>query len=167
MAFMADANRNEISIDGVRYVSANQAAAEFGFVGDYVARLARTGKIRGRQLGKNWYVDRDALVRTVLEQLGPRGSVRLDDVIAGVPLEQGLAELVGYLSLDEPGLDVNFDDDARSRVAWTVDRAGPRQSPEGGVIFDPIDAESDDADDGLERVADIPLVTFSRGEPAG
>ena len=113
------------------------------------------------------HVDRDALVRTVLEQLGPRGSVRLDDVIAGVPLEQGLAELVGYLSLDEPGLDVNFDDDARSRVAWTVDRAGPRQSPEGGVIFDPIDAESDDADDGLERVADIPLVTFSRGEPAG
>ena len=60
---MADPSRNEISIDGVRYVSASQAAADFGFVRDYVTRLARTGKIRGRQLGRNWYVDRDALKR--------------------------------------------------------------------------------------------------------
>jgi len=80
-------------------------------------------------------------------------------VIVGSPLEQGLAELVGYLSLDEPGLDVIFDDDARSRVVWAVDRTGPGRGRDEAVIFDP-----DVADNGFERVADIPLVTFKRGE---
>lgn len=111
------------------------------------------------------HVDRDALLRTVLEQLGPRASVPLDDVIIGRPLEQGLAELVGYLSLEAPGLDVTFDDDARSRVGWTVDPDDPGHRPDEVVVPDPGDADSDDTDDELERVADIPLVTFSRGEP--
>jgi hypothetical protein len=101
------------------------------------------------------HVDRDALLRTVLEQLGPLDAVRLHDVIADRPLQQGLAELVGYLSLDQTGLRVAFDDDARARVVWTVHPLAPQQSE--------ADDESDH-DEG-ERVADIPLVTFSRGEP--
>lgn len=96
------------------------------------------GDLDHASLFEQLHVDRDLLVRTVLEQLGPRDAIRLDDVLAASPLEQGLAELVGYLSLDEPGLRVVFDDDARSRVTWAVDR--------------------------LERVADLPLVMFSRGE---
>ena len=110
---------------------------------------AGVGDLDHASLFEQLHVDRDALVRTILEQLGPRDAVRLDDVIAGHPLEQGLAELVGYLSLDEPGLDVTFDEDARSQVVWAIERADPGRGA--------------DADDGLERVADIPLVTFGRG----
>jgi hypothetical protein len=51
-------------------------------------------------------------------------------------LEQGLAELIGYLSLDEPGIQVIFDEEHRERVGWTAD--------------------------GSERVAELPRLTFSR-----
>jgi Protein of unknown function (DUF3375) len=62
--------------------------------------------------------------------------VGLREVIAGDPLEQGLAELIGYLSLDERAIRVIFDEDHRERVGWTAD--------------------------GSERVADLPRVTFAR-----
>jgi len=62
-------------------------------------------------------------------------------VIASEPLTHGLAELVGFLSLREHGLEVVFDDDGRVQVRWTTDDA--------------------------ERVADLPRVTFDRrAEPA-
>jgi hypothetical protein len=57
--------------------------------------------------------------------------------VADVPLEQGLAELLGYLSLREPGLDTVYDD-TRTQVEWTDDE---------------IDAV---------RIADLPRVIFTR-----
>ena len=98
---MADANRNEISIDGVRYVSASQAAAEFGFVGDYVARLARTGKIRGRQLGRNWYVDRDALERFSARQEHLR-EVRRHELVRERIAEYRAASDVSRIAIPQP-----------------------------------------------------------------
>jgi hypothetical protein len=120
---------------------------------------AGVGDLDHASLFDQLHVDRDLLVRTVLEQLGPRDAVRLDDVIAASPLEQGLAELMGYLSLDEPGLRVTFDGDARSQVSWAVDHADPTPRSEA-----PLTSGTEERDDGLERVADVPLVTFSRGE---
>jgi hypothetical protein len=64
--------------------------------------------------------------------------VSLSEVIHDDPLEQGLAELVGYLSLNEPGLSVIFDEDRRERIEWSA---------------------SD-----VERVADLPQVNFSRDQ---
>ncbi len=87
-------------------------------------------------------VNRDDLLRHVLTTLGPRGRVALDDVITSAPLEHGLAELITYLSLREPGLEIVFDDDGRAHVSWT-----------------------DTDDDDLERVADVPRVTFVRDQP--
>lgn len=86
------------------------------------------------------HVDRDSLLATVLDRLGPAGQVALDRLLADVPLEQGLAELMGYLSLREPGLETVFDEDTRTVAAW-VDESG----------------ESD-------RVADMPRVLFARVE---
>ena len=102
------------------------------------------------------HVDRDALVRTVLERLGPRDAIRLDQVVAASPLQQGLAERVGYLSIDVPGLALAFDDDARARIPWAVPDEVDDLDPEhpvnglagGGVV--------------VERVADLPVVTISR-----
>jgi hypothetical protein len=62
--------------------------------------------------------------------------VGLSDVVSGDPLEQGLAELVGYLSLQEPGLVVVFDEERRDQIRWNAGE--------------------------VERVADLPAVSFSR-----
>jgi hypothetical protein len=82
------------------------------------------------------HVDRQQLAQRVLASLGPRAQVPLEDVVRTAPLEHGLAELIGYLSLHEPGLDVVFDEDGRTHITWT----------------------SEDAD----RIADVPRVTFTR-----
>jgi hypothetical protein len=105
------------------------------------------------------YVDRDELLRTVRSSLRGADQVGLAEVVAGQPLEQGLAELVGYLSLTDPDLEVVFDETSRQRIAWTV--AGPVANRE----------DDDGAVDGggasvCERVAELPGVTFRR-DPAG
>jgi hypothetical protein len=82
------------------------------------------------------YVDRDLLAQRVLSSLGRHDQVSLSEVIIGEPLEQGLAELVGYLSLDQPGLSVIFDEERRERIEWSA------------------------AD--VERVVDLARVNFSR-----
>lgn len=84
------------------------------------------------------HVDRDALLRAILSHLGPSGQVALDRLVADVPLEQGLAELVAYLSIREPGIDTVFDSEERTEVEWAVDEG-----------------------DGI-RVADLPKVIFAR-----
>jgi hypothetical protein len=81
------------------------------------------------------HIDHEELLQRVLVSLGPRAQVALEEVVAREPLRHGLAELIGYLSLREPGLDVVFDSDGRAQIVWT----------------------SDDRD----RVADLPRVTFS------
>jgi hypothetical protein len=50
----------EINIGGIPYHSVAEIARKYGYVRDYVARLCRQGKVRGRRLGKLWYVDRHA-----------------------------------------------------------------------------------------------------------
>jgi hypothetical protein len=82
------------------------------------------------------YIDPDDLLRRVWDSLGPRDQVALRDVVASAPLEQGLAELVGYLSLIEPGLAVVFDDQQREHIAWIAEE--------------------------VERVAELPRVSFTR-----
>lgn len=82
------------------------------------------------------YIDRARLVSRVWEALGPHQQVGLGRVLAQVPLEQGLAELIGYLSLVDPGLAVVFDDHHREQVAWNADE--------------------------VERVAELPRVSFTR-----
>jgi hypothetical protein len=82
------------------------------------------------------YVDREALLQRVLSSLGRQEQIGLRDIVTSAPLEQGLAELVGYLSLARPDLTVVFDEAQREQVGWQSE--------------------------GVERVAELPRVTFSR-----
>src|SRR3989344_6161189 len=50
-----------IFFDGKKYISANEASLSAGFTRDYIARLCRDGKVRGRRIGKNWYVEGGSL----------------------------------------------------------------------------------------------------------
>src|SRR3990167_10423398 len=51
---------DEITIDGITYVSTGDASIHLGLSRDYIARLCRDGKVRGRRIGKNWYVDHNS-----------------------------------------------------------------------------------------------------------
>ncbi|MEQ7124737.1 DUF3375 domain-containing protein [Actinopolymorpha sp. B11F2] len=83
------------------------------------------------------FVDPTRLSLGVRRCLQQRAQVGLCDVIGEHPLEQGLAELVTYLSLADDSFAVVFDEEVREQVDW-------------------IDA------DGQERVASLPRVTFVR-----
>jgi hypothetical protein len=64
-----------IEIDGVLYVPAIEAGRESGLTGDYIARLARSGRIPARRLGRNWYVDQHAMREKKLRSPGPNPSL--------------------------------------------------------------------------------------------
>jgi hypothetical protein len=86
------------------------------------------------------YVDPVRLSSGVRQALRERPQVALARLLSDRPLEQGLAELVTYLSLSDPSFRVVFDDQARDRVSWRDD-------------------------DGRERAATLPRVTFARVTP--
>ena len=76
------------------------------------------------------------------DALRTRPQVELTGVIADRPLEQGLAELVTYLSLTDAAFEVLFDEDHREEVRW-------------------LDT------DGVGRRASIPRVVFTRSAEVG
>src|SRR3989344_3352175 len=59
---------DEIFLNGIRYLSATQAAQNSGLNPDYVAQLCRGNKIRGRRIGRNWYVSDDSLSSFLVSQ---------------------------------------------------------------------------------------------------
>lgn len=101
-----------VSLDGREFISAKRASELFGYNGDYVAQLARDGKIESKQIGGRWYIDRtqlfdhkkknDALLASVQAQSS--GYVRPS--ITGVPrrMEMPTPELMHYGSEDESDL---------------------------------------------------------------
>jgi flagellar motility protein MotE (MotC chaperone) len=86
------------------------------------------------------HVDPARLSLAVRRALLHRPQVGLAQLISEQPLEQGLAELVTYLSLSDPGFRVVFDEALRQQVSWQDE-------------------------DGLLRSADLPGVTFARNSP--
>ncbi|MBB5786152.1 DUF3375 family protein [Jiangella mangrovi] len=83
------------------------------------------------------YVDRSLLASGVRRALQNRSQVGLAELVRTAPLEHGLAELIGYLSLSDDAFSVVFDEDAREQVSWHDDG-------------------------GRERVAKLPRVTYVR-----
>jgi hypothetical protein len=83
------------------------------------------------------HVDPTRLSDGVRRALYDRSQIPLTHLIADQPLEQGLAELVTYLSLKDPAFDVVFDDQHQEQVRW-------------------LDA------DGQAKEATMPAVTFIR-----
>lgn len=87
------------------------------------------------------YVDLAELDRVVRAGLLDQEQIGLTELVAAHPLEHGLADLVGYLSLTDPAYAVIFDADRREQVGWST-----------------IDAE---------RVADVPTVSYVRAPEEG
>jgi hypothetical protein len=107
-------------------------------------RQIKTGAIQtGEQdfgadlLFEQFHVDPERLVGEVRRALRSRSQIDLAELVSAQGLDQGLAELVTYLSLADPAFDVVFDDDRDDTVSW-------------------YDSE------GVLRTATLPRVTFSR-----
>jgi hypothetical protein len=78
-------------------------------------------------LFSQFIVDKAALAQHVRQSLQQRTQVTLPELLADRPLEQGLAELMAYLSLaTEPGRAV-IDDTVEDSVAW-VSHSGQRKN---------------------------------------
>jgi len=108
------------------------------------------------------HVDPERLARTVRDALSGTAlgaQVSLGDVVRAAPLEHGLAELVTYLSLDDPRFAVVHDDEATDEVSWLGE-----PPPAVGHADEPSDAPPPDP---VVRVARLPRVTFARrGAPS-
>jgi hypothetical protein len=64
------------------------------------------------------FVDAEPLRGGVRRALQRSTQIGLAELIADHPLEQGLAELVTYLSLQDEAFTVVFDEQHRERVSW-------------------------------------------------
>jgi hypothetical protein len=86
-------------------------------------------------LFSQFVVDKAALAQHVRRSLQQRSQITLPELLAGRPLEQGLAELVAYLSLAaEPGRAV-IDDTVQDSVAWVSRGGRAKQAQLPRVIF--------------------------------
>jgi hypothetical protein len=97
---------------------------------------AGSGDFDDSALVGQMYIDRGCLVSRVWSAIGQHEQVGLRSVLERAPLEQGLAELICYLSLAGQGLAVVFDEERREQVAWSAEE--------------------------VEKVAELPRVSFSR-----
>lgn len=82
------------------------------------------------------YLDPARLAAAVADGLARRPVAALPDILREHPLQQGLAELVGYLALRD-GVETTVDDERRDEVSWT-------------------------GDDDVDRTARVPRVVYSR-----
>jgi flagellar motility protein MotE (MotC chaperone) len=88
-------------------------------------------------LFEQFYVDRAELASGVRRALQGRSQIGLAELVRGRPLTQGLAQLVSYLALSDDTFRLVFDESRTDEVSWQDD-------------------------EGTERRATLPRVTFSR-----
>ncbi|WIM98642.1 DUF3375 domain-containing protein [Actinoplanes oblitus] len=81
------------------------------------------------------YVDPGRLRAAVVRALRHETHVELPDVIAEQPLEQGLAELVTYLTLTDPSFDTVFDEGHQQHITWLDNDGRSRRVHLPRVIF--------------------------------
>src|SRR5215467_12383210 len=86
-------------------------------------------------LFNNVYVDKERLAGRVRRALQTRSQVSLLDLVEAHPLEQGLAELVAYMSLAAADGASIIDDARRQTLTWTDDEGRLRQCTLPMVMF--------------------------------
>ena len=71
------------------------------------------------------FVDQARLIDNIRAVLPERSAALLSDIVAMYPLEQGAAEIVGYLALDDDDVAVEMDDSDETVLEYD-DPADPR-----------------------------------------
>jgi flagellar motility protein MotE (MotC chaperone) len=81
------------------------------------------------------HVDRGRLMQAIRRQLQSRSQVSLEALIEAQPLEQGLAELITYLSLAADDPDALIDEGRRVAISWVDDVGVGRRAVMPVVVF--------------------------------
>jgi hypothetical protein len=86
-------------------------------------------------LFNNIYVDKERLAARIRRALQTRSQISLVELVQAHPLEQGLAELVAYMSLAAADGTSIIDDARRQTLTWTDDEGTLRQGTLPLVVF--------------------------------
>ena len=81
------------------------------------------------------HVDKARLAANIRRALQLNAQMSLRELVETHPLEQGLAELIGYFSLAAEDAHAIIDDDGREIIAWTDEEGTPRRATLPRVIF--------------------------------
>lgn len=66
------------------------------------------------------FVDQARLAENIRALVPPRSSALLSDIVQFFPIEQGAAEIVGYLALQDSGVEIELDDSDETLLEFTV-----------------------------------------------
>jgi hypothetical protein len=112
---------------------------------DDTIELSSADDIPADALFDRVFVDKERLGSQIRRLLQRRTQVSLAEVATAHPLEQGLAELIAYLSLASDDPAAAIDEQRREAIAWTDGQGRRRQARVPLVIFAravPVEAEA-------------------------
>jgi Protein of unknown function (DUF3375) len=107
----------------------------------FKARFAAVPVVEGDQglaadaLFDQIYVDKTRLMAQIRRALQTRPQISLADLVQSFPLEQGLAELVAYLSLASEDDAAVIDDQQKQELSWVDSGGKHRRATLPMVIF--------------------------------
>jgi hypothetical protein len=81
------------------------------------------------------FVDRARLKSNIRRQLQTRDQISLADLVAADPLQQGLAELVAYMSLAADDANALIDDRQQQQLSWEDSTGERRQATMPLIVF--------------------------------
>lgn len=81
------------------------------------------------------HVDKTRLMQSIGRALQTRMQISLEELIEAYPLEQGLAELITYLSLAADDSDAHIDDSHRVAISWADELGVARRAFMPTVLF--------------------------------
>lgn len=102
---------------------------------DQILPAAETDVIDANALFEQVYVDKQRLAANIRKTLQQRDQIPLSKLLLEHPLEQGLAELVAYLSLAAEQPNAVIDEQTRETVRWRSGEGKMRQATLPRVIF--------------------------------
>jgi hypothetical protein len=102
---------------------------------DDTIELSSADDIPADALFDRVFVDKERLGSQIRRLLQRRTQVSLAEVATAHPLEQGLAELIAYLSLASDDPAASIDEQRRETIAWTDGQGRRRQARVPLVIF--------------------------------
>lgn len=125
-----DAIRPEVRLPFERPLYVPPTPPEIDSTIDAVAEAAEASALFSQD-----HIDHQRIVAQIRRALAHRTQVSLSELLAGQPLEQGLAELMGYFGVTQDGVDVVFDDAARHRLQWHTTDGRVREADAPTVIY--------------------------------
>lgn len=86
-------------------------------------------------LFEQFYVDSERLLENIRSALIGRSQITLGGLTAKIPITQGLAELVSYISIASNSENAFFDDSAEEYITWNADDGAVKRVALPRIIF--------------------------------